>query len=239
MTTFTNGFINKLPGVYTFKESSLGLLLGMFNTSLIELIYEDQPLTMTQVTDKFDDVMGEVLLYIVRDYIGSSAPVAISNLHASCISNKLNDLVNETVKTNIVSSLYDLSLILHLLNNITKFYSNDFVQSITNTIPPSYDCVNRFISLQCGACSQMIPELCHSVCDQLIQGCYSSHRIGLNNELNILWNVTEQLVTVIESRIQLTIKLVENPVDLLSLNLSDTIVMRSFVSTPIYTLDIT
>ena len=228
-TLFAEGFVKQLPGSYTISNTNIEQLVGII-VFYIEQIYGNQPITLMQTTDMFDCVLQALMGDIATDYIEASAIITFSQLHIYCIRNSLIDqYINQTVKANIVNTLYDLSVILNLVDSITKFYNEDLVPSLVK-ISLSDDCVNGFISLQCGACMQTIPDLCHGVCEQLVQGCYSSHRRGLINELNILWNVTEQLVEIIESKVGQVLQLIENPIDLVTLDFENTAAMRSFVS---------
>ena len=186
--------------------------------------------SLAMVDDSFRSVMILILRDVTREYILKGGFTSPTNLHINCVVGKfISNFVNDTVQDSINNALHDLISSLTLVDSIVQFYKEQLVPEVT-AIPAPQDCIGRFISLSCAACSKIIPDICHSVCGQLALGCFSPYRRGLIGQLDILWNITAQVIETIESQTIEVLQLVQEPVDLLSLDFEDTNAVRAFVS---------
>ena len=177
-----------------------------------------------------DSIIQNYLDTLISDYITITRFFTLNSITRFCIRNNLVDKhFNETALQIIRESLYNVFRSIHLLNNMVNFYKDDLVMNMTSEICQSRSCINRFITLNCAACTKVIPNLCRSVCGQLALGCFAPHRRVLSNQLNILWNVTAQIISVIEQQSYCLLDSIQKS-NLLTLDLEDTTSVRAFVS---------
>ncbi len=202
---------------------------------LLENAYKQEMLMSIEVFGStLDSIIQDYLDILILDYITITRFFAMNNIQRECIHSKLVDMhLNETALRIIRDSLYDVFLSIHLVDNLVNYYKDDLVMNMTSEIPQSRNCINRFITLNCAACTKVIPNLCHSVCGQLALGCFAPHKRVLSDQLNILWNVTAQIISVIEQQSYYLLDSIQKS-NLLTLDLEDTTSVRAFVSKIMY-----
>lgn len=137
----------------------------------------------------------------INDYIGQFVIGGLNNLRRNCLTEILDeDVANLTAIQAVINDIENIRKIYSFFSDAKDWYENSFVSTVLNSQFPSA-CVSSFIQLQCTACFQNIPPLCKSECQYLTQGCFSPFRQGLSAQMNILWNVTRQLLNELNMEI--------------------------------------
>lgn len=238
MQQFAGGFIDRLPGMYAIDSQNQKDLLELFTPLIMDLtsmsntdgMAPPSSLSLTQINTTINDIIQSLLNHVIRDYIQSNNILAMTNVVALCYRDKLYDgYINTTVQSEVVISLHKLLTTVSLLNKISSFYTDQLIPLLTSMQLPR-DCVERSLSLKCASCRRVIPDLCHSVCQQLVLGCYSPYRRAVIGQMNILWNVTNQIIVVARTQVNDVLQLVTVPTRLLNLDLESTTSVQSFVS---------
>ena len=148
----------------------------------------DTPGNRFNLSSFFDEEIGQLLTVLV-----SLFPGQLNDVQRACVQMRLRAAVNRTNLANLTNYIEDLRKVSTALYRINRWYRFTFLPLLSNYRPIN-QCVERFITLRCAACTQNIPMLCRGVCSALVRGCFSSFQIGLRAQFNILWNVTRQIV---------------------------------------------
>ena len=221
------GFIDRFPGVYAIRSTSRLRLSEIFVLPLARE-FTDNSLDFEEL---FTETINEILRFVITDYIARNVP--LNTLQRVCIINRLDDHLVLSVQTDIINSFNQLRSAVTAIKNLTQFYVSEFVPSVSE-IAPTEDCINRFLTLRCAACTENIPLLCRSVCAPLIRGCFSPFRRGLTDQLDILWNVTQQLFYVVEDLVGEIISLEPG---IMNIDFESTNEIRNFVSLQFSSMD--
>ena len=150
----------------------------------------------------------------------------LTTTQRECVITHFHAAVNRTNLGNVINHIEDLRKVSTALYRIYRWYRFTFLPRLSN-FRPINQCVERFITLRCAACTRNIPMLCRGVCSALIRGCFSSFQIGLRAQFNILWNVTRQIVRRGTNILQ---NLGEMERKIVNIDLSNDLKFLSFVS---------
>ena len=160
--------------------------------------------------DEDDDPEGQQTGFTVAGYmqnlLDATTELTINTLLAPrvmnfntdqrvCVTKELNAQINATQQNLIVFNLTQIRKSLTSIVRIKRWFNNTFRNDLAN-FEPLNTCVNEFITLRCESCRREIPDTCRDVCNAVIYGCFAPFQIGLEEQFNILWNVTNQLVDI-------------------------------------------
>ena len=116
----------------------------------------------------------------------------------NCIKDRL--VVNESASSNMAIHLDMLRSCITALVNSEQFLIN-YSQNDSFKFPPK--CANELISISfCGRCNSTFPPLCSKTCGALIRACYSPYYDALPKEFNLLWNVSIQVLHILNTTLQ-------------------------------------
>lgn len=144
----------------------------------------------------------------VNQSIVNALANAAANLHYQgndtiriCILQQLVSSVNATAYSVMARQLETIRRGLTSLRNIEHFLRN-YSQNTSLKFPSQ--CVNQFVNISfCGRCNEeMVPPLCSRTCGALIRGCYSPYYEALPDQFNILWDVSQQVLDVVNSSLR-------------------------------------
>ena len=75
-----------------------------------------------------------------------------------------------------------------------------FIQNLTMDLAgfqPLQQCVDALVLLNtCGRCEAVRPPFCENVCEAIASACYSPFNDAMTNQLEQLWEVTEEILAV-------------------------------------------
>ena len=167
---FSNGFKSRLAANFRINDT-----MNQFNlTSFLEEEY-----------DRF--------WVLLVNAVSIAHNVSLNPTQRACAIMQLRAAVNSTNRELILKGLQELRRVSTALFRIYRWCRFMFLPALSNYRPIN-QCVDRFITLRCAACTRNIPKLCRGVCNALIRGCFSPFQIGLRAQFDILWNVTRQIV---------------------------------------------
>lgn len=158
------------------------------------------------------------------------APRAAGNLTVAnrmCITGELVSRINTTVRDRIAGNLEELRRAVTSVRRIRMFYSEYIANLTTLSSRIIGGCANAFINLRCAGCTSDIEETCRGTCFTVLRACFSPYYSQLTGQLNVLWNVTNQLVNIAN---RLTLTLGKEPDQLLTFNRSDPVAVTIVVS---------
>ena len=125
---------------------------------------------------------------------GINMQLPLNQTQRICVGVQIRNTINQTAIRQLINRIGQLRRISTSLYRILRWYRSTFLQRLAN-FRPLEQCVARFITLRCAACSQQnIPMVCRPRCGALVRGCLSPFNQGLRGQFNILWNVTRQIV---------------------------------------------
>lgn len=141
----------------------------------------------------FDSFISTLKFEFINQYLSLFVVGGLNSIRRNCLKTILDGKTNVTAVQAMKNNIEWLRKIYSVLNIIKQWYELDLVSKVLR-VPFTKTCIDSFIQLRCTACVQNIPPLCQSVCRYLVQGCFVPFRQGLRAQLNILWNVTQQLI---------------------------------------------
>lgn len=116
----------------------------------------------------------------------------------NCISQVLTPTINRTRLSLIIQQYSTIRLCVSTLDRVRQFLRN-FAQH--NFKIPS-KCAQSFIGLYCVRCwESSVQPLCRNVCGALVKPCYSPFYTGLNEQFELLWNVSHRVLTITNSTV--------------------------------------
>ena len=177
------------------NPSSRAELISSFSSNLAEGLNSSTSFNFGVYFDSFLNMLKDKF---IDDYLSQFVFSPLNSVHKNCLRNLLTQHTNSTIEQRIDTKIDKLLLYYSTTNGIKGWYEKNFITLIEQTGLPS-QCVSGFITLECAACVHNIPPLCQSACSYITQGCYSSFRQGLTDQLNILWNATRLILDNIES----------------------------------------
>ena len=146
---------------------------------------------------------SEFVQNIIKTTTNSFANLLIGGRNTTiknCIIEQLNNSVNDNVRSVMASHLETLRKGATSLTIFEQFFRN-YNQSNSFEFPNN--CVIQLVNISfCGRCKEEIPPLCSNTCGALIRGCYSPYYDALPNQFNILWNVSQQVLEVLNITLQ-------------------------------------
>ena len=99
-------------------------------------------------------------------------------------------------RRNVGKGIKQLQLILQSMQKIKVFLNRLNVTDLGYR--PVEECIEALVSLHCNSCQENIPSLCENVCSYVVIGCQSPLQDGLYPQLDVVWNVTAQLVMLMQ-----------------------------------------
>lgn len=148
----------------------------------------------------FDAFLDDVKTQFITDYIAPRLLSPLNSVQRNCVKGKIDTMFNTTIIAQTVANVENLRRIVSVMKEIKKWYKNVFLLRVSNGSFVD-KCVNTLLQLRCAACIRNIQPLCRSICTYLTQGCYVPYRQGLRSQLNILWNVTRQVIDQAEEAV--------------------------------------
>ena len=189
---FIDQFINGIPGISMVPGNFRSNFLNNFKRRLAENFRINDTMNQFNLTSFLEEEYDTYWMVLVNA-VSISNNLQLNNSQRACVIMQLRAAVNSTSRELILKSLQELRRISTSLFRIYRWYRFMFLPALSNYRPIN-QCVDRFITLRCAACTRNIPKLCRGVCSALIRGCFSPFQIGLRAQFNILWNVTRQIV---------------------------------------------
>ena len=119
----------------------------------------------------------------------------------NCLRGVLQDHIVPATLDSIAQNFTQLWMALASVSKLHQWYRTSLVEGLAGFVPQN-QCVDALLELTCARCSRNIPPLCRDACNAHIEGCYSPFYIGLQEQFNILWNVSRQLVISAQSSLQ-------------------------------------
>ena len=139
------------------------------------------------------------IVVAITNSVGNDISRGVNDNLKTCTVQHLNNSVNNTAYFNMVSQIETLRRGVTSFRNFEEFFTN-FTQNTNDYFKFPSNCVNRLVSISfCGRCKEKIPPLCSNTCGALIRGCYSPYYDVLPNQFDILWNVSRQVLEVVNS----------------------------------------
>ena len=173
----------------------------MFNVLQLTEIYQD--LINTFNSNVTNNLNITAFVDTVINSVGTTASLVIGSGNQTtqnCAYNHIKSSVNSTGHSLLVSILNELRNGLSVLVKSQVFLVNYIVN--TNFTFPT-NCTIEFVAVNfCPRCMREIPPVCSNTCGALIQGCYSPYYTVLNEELDVLFNVSSQLVTLMNANLR-------------------------------------
>jgi hypothetical protein len=191
-TTFREGwrFFLPNPGGF-FDERRLMELYDSRIRNFLNLVINNTSLNFStfefvqNLTEAITDFFGNLL---------SGGNMTIRN----CTIQQL--VINESARSVMANQLEILRSGITALINYEQFLTN-YSQNTSFEFPDN--CVNELIRISfCGRCNSTFPPLCSRTCGALIRGCYSPYYDALPEEFNLLWNVSIQVIQVLNTNLQ-------------------------------------
>ena len=148
----------------------------------------------------FDTFIDNVKTQFITDFIAPKLLFSLNSVTHGCIKEKIDTMFNTTIIAQTVANVEKLRRIHSVMKAIKKWYKDVFLLRVSNGSFVD-KCLDTFLQLRCAACIRNIQPLCWSVCTYLTQGCYVPYRQGLRSQLDILWNVTRQVIDQVEQAV--------------------------------------
>ena len=174
----------------------------------------------------FDTFLDEVKTQFITDFIAPRLLVPLNSVTRDCIKEEIDTMFNTTFIAQTVAIVEKLRRNLSVMKAIKKWYKDIFLLRVSNGSFVD-KCLDTFLHLRCSACIRNIQPLCRSVCSYLIQGCYVPYRQGLRSQLEILWNITRQVIDQAEQAVTDAISSENN---IFTIDFNDNSQFMSFVS---------
>ena len=136
--------------------------------------------------------------YLTEVQIAASWIATSDQADWDCIRRVLTPRFNKTRLSLIIQQYSTIRLCVSTLDRVCQFLRN-FAQR-NFTIPSK--CADSFIGLYCVRCRESsVQLLCRNVCGALVKACYSPFYTGLNEQFEVLWNVSRQVLTITNSTV--------------------------------------
>ena len=137
------------------------------------------------------------IIIAITNAVGNAVSLGLNDTIQNCVAQQLNSSVNNTARSIMASQLETIRKGVTSLRNFEQFYRN-YIQNKDFKFPSN--CIDRLIDISfCDRCKKEIPPLCSNTCGALIRGCYSPYYDALPKQFNILWNVSHQVLDVVNS----------------------------------------
>ena len=151
--------------------------------------------------------------------------IPFSNDQQQCLDALLHEHLDLDAIHNVSKEIKQLQLILQTMQKIKVFLNQINVSDLGYR--PVEECIEAFVSLHCDSCQENIPRLCENVCISVVIGCQSPLQDGLYPQLDVVWNVTVQLVMLMQNVLKELLR-VDQPA-ILPATALETLVRRYFM----------
>ena len=140
------------------------------------------------------------LIEVISNTIATSAGQLVSGGNATvaaCVGDFIRDNINRTDVEDLVKGLTTVQRAVNTLDRIASFL---YRYRMTTQFRFPRNCVRRFIELNfCARCTKRTPPLCSNTCGALFRGCLSPYDTVLSRQLDVLWNVSRQVLRITNS----------------------------------------
>lgn len=195
-TTFRMKWIDFFPNPGHLINSST-LLPEIYECLVIDLLN----LIINDTSRNFNaSRFVQNIVVAITSAAGNAVSHGTNETLKTCTVRHLNDSINNTTYHKMARQLETIQRCMTFLRNLEQFLRN-YVR-ITNFNFPS-NCISQLISISfCDQCKKEIPPLCSNTCGALIRGCYSPYYDALHNQFNIVWNVSIQVLEVLNTNLR-------------------------------------
>ena len=197
-STFRAGWIAFLPnpgGLIPTYERLSEIYEPLIGTFLDHLIDSDT------LRDFSTPGFVRSIITAITNAIGNAyvASLGLNDTIRNCVVQQLNSSVDNTAYSKMASRLETLREGMTSFINFEQFHRN-YVQNSDFNFPSN--CIDRLVYISfCDQCKKEIPPLCSNTCGALIRGCYSPYYDALPKQFNILWDVSRQVLDIVNSTI--------------------------------------
>ena len=170
-----------------------------------------------------EEIVNDIVAGIIR-YILELRVEALTEEQRICVE---RILIDSTAEANIARNLEQLRRAVTTLTIIQDFYlslEHNITTAIGYTLTDT--CLEVFINLRCLGCRQELERTCRNTCGAIIRGCFAGFITRLTSQLDILWNVVNQLLAIIRSIVR---ALVRNSGRLIRIDFDNRNVFRNLV----------
>ena len=159
-------------------------------TDSMVILDENSGFSSARVVSRYlsDSVNG-----IEENYLASRVDSEISQDQFTCLLEEIRAPPDEEryVYDNLTQIRRSFTALRRLRNHVNLTILPDIV-----AIRPTNSCITSFIDARCQACMEDIPDNCQGACNALVYGCLAPFREGLEGQFNLLWSITDQILTI-------------------------------------------
>ena len=191
--TFREGWQSFLPNPGGFFNEQK---LSENYDRLIRNFFDDLIIDSTSPISSASELFVQKIIETATNSIGNLLGGRDMSIK-DCIVQRLTAKVNDSIRSNMTDHLEILQRGITALVNSEQFLTN-YSQNDSFEFPNN--CANELTSISfCGRCSSTFPPLCSKTCGALIRGCYSPYYDALPKEFYLLWNVSIQVLHVLNT----------------------------------------
>ena len=109
------------------------------------------------------------------------------------VFNSMQDQVQQQKMEAQAAALQQIRRVMASIDNLREFISN-FTDNLAG-FRPLQQCIDAVVRLNtCGRCVAVRPPFCENVCEAIASACYSPFNDAMTNQLEQLWEVTEEIL---------------------------------------------
>ena len=191
----THEFINMFTDNFPFPHDAVVLARPYLDNYV-------EPVLKSHLDPSYDVDLAFNFTQFVFNLTGNLIDVFTQNIpfdnnQQQCLDALLHGHLGLDAIHNVGKEMKQLQLILQTLQKIKVFLNQINVSDLGYR--PVEECIETFVSLHCNRCQVNIPSLCENVCSYVVIGCQSPLQDGLYPQLDVVWNVTAQLVMLMQN----------------------------------------
>lgn len=190
----THQFINMFTDNFPFPHDAVALARPYLDSYV-------EPVLTSQLDPSYDVDLSFDFPQFVFNLTGNLIDVFTQNIpfdnnQQQCLDALLHEHLGLDAIRNVGKGIKQLQLILQSMQKIKVFLNQLNVTDLGYR--PVEECIEALVSLHCNSCQENIPSLCENVCSYVVIGCQSPLQDGLYPQLDVVWNVTAQLVMLMQ-----------------------------------------
>ena len=171
---------------------------NLFNRDQLDEVYSFRDLLENPFENLTNNLSISQFVDEVINSVSDSAghKLGVENVtRVDCVREHIRQNVNSTDKQLLIGRLQLIRNCLTTLKRSADFLS-DLANNSTNFMFPS-NCTEEFVKLNyCPRCTRAIAPVCSNTCAALVQGCFAPYYTVLSCDLDVLFNVSSQLITI-------------------------------------------
>ena len=195
-TTFRRRWVDFFPNPGHLINSTTEHLHEIYDPIVLDLI---NSLIISDTSRSYFNVsrFAQMIVEAVTHGAGNAVSNGMNETLRLCTIQHLKNSISNTIYYRMVRQLETMQRCMISLGNIEWFLKYG-IQNTDFRFPSN--CIDRLVYINfCGRCENEIPPLCSNTCGALIRGCYSPYHDALLNQFDIIWNVSIQLLEVLNT----------------------------------------